>query len=138
MAWVKVTWKAEPDPHDYPAAASYLSLIATSAQVRDLIEQLKAAPVGHYKAKDMLRASGLALLAPDNPHAATDLAKVTNAKALSPVLLVRGDVTRGIALQIADGYHRVCASYHLDENTDTPCRITDHPRRPDSPGQTTG
>ena len=134
----KVTWKAEPDSHDYPAAASYLSLIATSAQVRDLIEQLKTTPVGHYKAKDMLRASGLALLAPDNPHVAADLAEVTNAKALSPVLLVRGDLTRGIALQIADGYHRVCASYHLDENTDIPCRITDHPRRPDSPGQTTG
>jgi len=23
-------------------------------------------------------------------------------------------------LQIADGYHRVCASYHTDENTDIP------------------
>ena len=27
------------------------------------------------------------------------------------------------ALQIADGYHRVCASYHLDENTDIPFRM---------------
>jgi hypothetical protein len=23
-------------------------------------------------------------------------------------------------MQIADGYHRVCASYHTDENTDIP------------------
>ncbi len=58
----KVTWKAEPDAHDYPAAASYLSLVAPSAQISHLVEQLKAAPVEHHKAKDMLRASGLPLL----------------------------------------------------------------------------
>ena len=28
-----------------------------------------------------------------------------------------------VALQIADGYHRVCASYHTDENTDIPVKI---------------
>ena len=39
------------------------------------------------------------------------------------MLLVRGDLALGLALQIADGYHRVCASYHTDENTDIPCRI---------------
>jgi hypothetical protein len=33
----KMTWKTEPDPHDYPAAA-YLSLIATPDQVNDLID----------------------------------------------------------------------------------------------------
>ncbi len=44
-------------------------------------------------------------------------------KALSPVLLVRGELREDIALQIADGYHRVCASYHLDENTDIPFRM---------------
>jgi hypothetical protein len=25
----------------------------------------------------------------------------------------------------ADGYHRICASYHLDEDADIPCRIVD-------------
>jgi hypothetical protein len=29
--------------------------------------------------------------------------------------------------QIADGYHRVCASYHLNEDTEIPCRIADIP-----------
>lgn len=123
----KVTWKAEPETHDYPAAASYLSLIATTTQVNDLIEQLKAAPIEHYKAKDILRSARLRPLTQDNPHVAADLTKVKNNKALSPVLLTRGSLTHGIALQIADGYHRVCVSYHLDENTDIPCRITDHP-----------
>lgn len=128
----KVIWRAEPDAHDYPAPASYLSLVASSAQVSDLIEALKAATCRALQGpdKDMLRASGLALLTPDNRHVAADLAKVHNNKALSPVLLIRGDLTAGVALQIADGYHRVCASYHLDENTDIHCRIANHPGHP--------
>ena len=126
----KVSWKTEPDAHDYPAAASYLSLTALPALVDDLVRRLEDAPIAHYKAKDMLRASGLPLLARDNPHVAADLAKVEKGKPLSPVLLIRGDFPHGIALQIADGYHRVCASHHIDENTDIPCRIADHPPRP--------
>jgi hypothetical protein len=59
----------------------------------------------------------------DNPHVAADLRKIAAGKPLSPVLLVRGDLATGRAAQIADGYHRVCASYHTDENTDIPCRL---------------
>jgi hypothetical protein len=51
---------------------------------------------------------------------ASDLAKIKKGKQLSPILLVRGDYLAGQPLQIADGYHRVCASYHTDENTDIP------------------
>lgn len=119
----KVTWKTEPDEHDYPAAAAYLSLVATVGQVTGVVERLREAPVSHYKAKDILRASELPLLSPDNAHVAADLTKIRHGKALSPVLLVRGNAPRGIVLQVADGYHRVCASYHVDENTDIPCRI---------------
>ena len=36
---------------------------------------------------------------------------------------MRGDLNTDVALQIADGYHRVCASYYTDENTDIPVRI---------------
>ena len=118
-----VSWKAEPDAHDYPAAASYLSLLASSDRVDHLVDGLKSASLSYFKAKDMLRASRLTLLPVDNPHVAADLDKVHNGKALSPVLLVRGDLADGIPLQIADGYHRVCASYHTDENTDIPCRL---------------
>lgn len=123
MSDASVTWKSEPDEHDYPAAASYLALIAAPAQVDDLVKRLQCAALEHFKAKDMLRAAGLALLPVDNPHVASDLAKVHKGKPLSPVLIVRGDLASGVAAQIADGYHRVCASYHLDENTDIPCRI---------------
>jgi hypothetical protein len=46
-------------------------------------------------------------------------------KGLSAVLLVRGQLASEIPLTVADGYHRICASYHLDEDADIPCRIID-------------
>ena len=122
-----IVWKERPDEHDYPAAASYLSLVATSALVDTTLAALQAAPLSHFKAKDILRASGLTLLPADDQHVAKDIGKVTAGRRLSPVLLVRGALTRGFPLQIADGYHRVCASYHLGENTDIPCRIAELP-----------
>ena len=87
-----VSWKSVPDEHDYPAAASYLSLLVTGAELNDLIRRLKAADIGYFKAKDMLRASRLALLPVDNPHVASDLRKIKKGQSLSPVLLVRGDL----------------------------------------------
>ena len=74
----------------------------------------------HKKAKDILRAAQLNLLPNDNPHVVADLAKIKKGQALSPILLIRGDYATGVPLQIADGYHRVCASYYTDENTDIP------------------
>ena len=118
-----IVWKEQPDEHDYPAAASYLELLAEPDLVARTVKALQAAPIGHFKAKDILRASGLALLSADNQHVAKDTAKVAAGSRLSPVLLVRGSLTRGFPLLIADGYHRVCASYHLGENNDIPCRI---------------
>jgi hypothetical protein len=118
-----VLWGDEPDEHDYPAAADYLALLATSEQINEIVAALKQAPVVHKKAKDLLRASQLALLPEDNPHVCRDLKKIKKGTRLSPILAVRGDLNTGVAMQIADGYHRVCASYYTDENTDIPVRI---------------
>jgi len=125
----KVSWKSEPEEHDYPAATAYLSLIAVAAQTDDLVGRLRTAPVEYHKAKDILRAAGLPLLSQDDPHVASDLRKISQNTALSPVLLVRGDLSNGDPLQIADGYHRVCASYHINENTDIPCHLVDRADR---------
>ena len=129
----KEHWKLEPDEHDYPAAAKYLGLVMDDDAVDRTIGALKAAAVEHYLAKDLLRASRLALLPFDNAHVAADLKKVTREQKLSPVLLVRGSLSHDVALTIADGYHRVCASYHIDENARIPCRICDAPRAPARP-----
>jgi hypothetical protein len=121
----KMNWKEQPDDHDYPAAESYLSLIMPAAAARRVVRRLRAAPIEHWKAKDLLRASRLPVLLPDNVHVAKDLKKVRAGSKLSPVLLVRGRFAEDVPLVIADGYHRICASYHLDEDTDIPCRMSD-------------
>jgi len=118
-----VAWKQQPDEHDYPAAAAYLSLLTDAGTIKKIEAALQGAPLAFGKAKDILRASRLAILPVDNQHVAADVAKVRNGKSLSPVLLVRGDLRHDIALQIADGYHRICASYHLAENTNIPYRM---------------
>jgi hypothetical protein len=123
-------WKDEPEQHDYPAASDFLSLLLDPSVASVVVAGLQPAPVEHRKAKDLLRASGLALLGPENHHVARDLDKVHGGVELSPVLLVRGDLRAGRPLVVADGYHRICASYYLDENTDIPCKIADLPSSP--------
>ena len=54
-----------------------------------------------------------------------DMKKVARGKPLSPVLLVRGRANE--ALIVGDGYHRICASYHLDEDIEISCRMVDSP-----------
>jgi len=112
-------WKEEPEEQDFPAAATYLSLLLERGEAHKLAKALeRQTSIEHYKVKDILRASSLALLAADDPEVAKDLAKVLGGVKLSPVLLVRG-----VPLWVADGYHRICASYHLSENTEVPCRV---------------
>jgi len=125
-AAARENWKDEPDDHDYPAAEDYLSLLMPPVGAKRVVRRLRAAPLVRRKAKDLLRASRLPVLPPDNLHVARDLKKVRDGKGLSPVLLVRGQLASEVALTVADGYHRICASYHLDEDADIPCRIVDY------------
>jgi hypothetical protein len=119
---IVVLWKSAPQEHDYPAAESYLSLIASDEEVDTVVQAMRQSKkLQHFKAKDILRAARLPLLGTDNPHVSKDLAKIRHGDEISPILLVRGSITTSRALQIADGYHRVCACYHNDENTDIPC-----------------
>jgi hypothetical protein len=120
-------WKKVPDAHDYPAAADYLGLIMAPMLAEALVAELENVPLETHKAKDLLRGSQLPLLPATNFHVAKDLAKIEKGTKLSPVLVVRGDLTTGRPMTVADGYHRICASYHVDENADIPCRMGDLP-----------
>ena len=121
----KEHWMTDPQEHDFPAAATYLSLVLDPVSVELAVAALRQAPSEMRQAKDILRASRLELLPASDFHVALDLKKVKDGDKLSPVLLVRGILTQGVSLTIADGYHRVCASYHISENADIPCRIVD-------------
>ena len=116
-----VKWLPRPEKHDFQAAEDYLSLIMPAKRAAEYRKKLSAArnEIIYRKAKDILRASRLDLLGEDNKHVAADLRKAASGAPLSPILLLRGDDEH--PLIIADGYHRVCASYWIDVNTDIPC-----------------
>lgn len=116
-----IHWLAWPEPHDYPAAQAYLSLIYPEATASDYAEQLRTAPMSSFKAKDIFRASQLSLLGVSNSHVKKDQKKIEDGDALSPLLLVR-DAKLGKVI-VADGYHRLCAIYSFDEDALIPCKI---------------
>lgn len=121
----RVKWASDPQPHDFPAAAAFLALIADPATTVGLVARLRAASTVTHAAKDILRAAHLPLLPQDDPSVAKDLKRIRKHTLLSPVLLVRGTSDRGLPLVIADGYHRVCAAYQLNEDAQVPCRLAD-------------
>src|ERR1700748_1266008 len=122
-------WQKHPASEDYTAAREYLSLLFTEAEVRTIVEKLRRAPTVQHQGKDMLRASQTHLLNRDDPHVAADLKKIKKGKKLSPVLVVRGDAKNAVTLTIADGQHRICASWHWDENAPVACCIASLPGR---------
>jgi hypothetical protein len=117
----KNKWRHEPDKHDYPAARSYLSLLYDEATVSKQVQALEKAPMTSFKAKDIFRASNLPLLGVNNSHVRQNQKKLAAGKKLSPLLLGR-DSAHGKVI-IADGYHRMCAMYTLDEDASVPCKI---------------
>jgi hypothetical protein len=118
---VEIQWLGEPEEHNYPAAKSYLGLLFDEPTADVFVAKLKPAPISHFKAKDIFRASGLSLLGISNAHVEKDQQKIVSGRALSPLLLVR-DAAHG-KLIIADGYHRLCAIYSYDEDAVVPCKI---------------
>ena len=117
----KIKWLSEPEKQDYVAATSYLSLIFDETQTKLFVDELEKTKVVEYKAKDIFRASSLSLLGISNKHVQRDLMKIESGIKLSPILLTRNSINSKVI--IADGYHRLCAVYSLDEDALIPCKI---------------
>ena len=118
---IDVRWLRGPEAHDYPAAASYLGLLYDQRTVANLVTRLRKTRMSAFKSKDIFRASGLSLLGVSNARVESDRKKIAAQKGLSPILLVR-DPVHGKVI-VADGYHRLCAVFSMDENALIPCKI---------------
>ncbi len=114
-------WLPDVEEQDYPAARSYLNLVYPTGRADKLVAKLKTAKLKTFKAKDIFRASRLSLLGVSNSHVERDKKKIMKRKPLSPLLLVRDANTGNVV--IADGYHRLCAVYSVDEDAVIPCKI---------------
>ncbi len=112
-------WLKKPKEHDFPAATDYLELLFSIEESKTFTDNLRKAITIVKKAKDVLRASSLPLLPKENIHVKQNLKKVKKGGKLSPVLLVK----KNYKLVIADGYHRICATYYLSEDLEIPCRL---------------
>lgn len=118
---IAIKWLDAPESHDYPAALSYLSLLFDLRTARAYVARLRRAPGTAFKAKDLFRASALSLLGVSNSHVERDRRKIRSGKELSPLLLVRNAANARVI--VADGYHRMCAVYSINEDAVIPCKI---------------
>jgi hypothetical protein len=57
-----IKWLNKPQKHDFPAVASYLSLIMEIPAAKNTTEKLKKAEMTEFAGKDIFRSSGLSLL----------------------------------------------------------------------------
>ncbi|MBS0419480.1 MAG: hypothetical protein JSR66_17350 [Proteobacteria bacterium] len=117
MAKRAAEWSARPGEDALNGALRYLSLQFSATQALKLVTKARRTARTEHVAKDILRACQLPLLATDEYHVAENLKKIRKGKAMAPLILVRGDLTAGRSLVVADGYHRLCAACHADEDT---------------------
>lgn len=122
----KPAWKKHPEQADYAAATDFLSLLFRKSDAQSLVRALRRAPITQRSAKDLLRASGLPLLPSNETSVKQDLKKIARGKPMSPVLLICGDMTNGLPLIVADGYHRICAVCHYDEFSPVAIQIVEN------------
>jgi hypothetical protein len=117
----KIKWREAPQKQDYDGAESYLSLQFEPEAAKKIVQNLRAADTSEFAAKDIFRASELPLLPDRDSHVEKDRAKIIMGEEITAILLVRGKNNGKII--IADGYHRLCAVYMLDEDATIPCKI---------------
>lgn len=116
-----IKWGDRVAPEDFDSACRFLKLVFRPEDSDDLTDSLKKAPIQKFPAKDVLRAAEQEPPSKKDPDVAKQLKKIDRGAALSPVLLVR--IPGQAKLLIADGYHRICAAYLLDEEELVPCKI---------------
>jgi hypothetical protein len=118
---VQVKWLGKPTHGDYVSAETYLQLLYGPKKARKWAAALEDAEIAKFAAKDVLRASAT----PISEVQAFDWVKqqqaIAQGKQLAPILLVRRD--NGGHLIIADGFHRLCAVFCVDQEALVPCKI---------------
>ncbi len=116
MAKDTAEWAPRPGNTEFDGALRYLSLQFSESVARRLVAKARRTARSEHVAKDILRACQLPLLPKDERHVADNLKKIRKGKPMAPVILVRGDLMSGRSLVVADGYHRMCAACHADED----------------------
>lgn len=115
----ELAWLEDVEDKDFDAAYDYLSLRFDAATASRIVKDMRHAKLERRRANDILRACGRDPLPLDDPGVRRTLTKIMRGKPLSPILVASAHVGG----DIADGYHRVSAVYHLDPFESVPLRI---------------
>ncbi len=115
----EIKWAPKVTKKDIAAAKEYLKLVLNTKAVDAAAEKLEKHRdvIEQFKAKDVLRASQTQLLPETNEDVRAEFVKILKEIPLVPVLLVR----KNDKLFIADGYHRTCAAYYLNKDSEVHC-----------------
>lgn len=115
----EIKWNPSASKKDIAAAKQYLTLVFNPKDVAAAIAKLskRRTHIEQFKAKDILRAAETQLLPETNEDVRAEFLKIVKRIPFVPIILVR----KGHKLFIADGYHRTCAAYYLDKNTEVHC-----------------
>jgi len=110
-------WKERPEKHDYPAAQDYLTLVLEEGTARKIVGgAAKGADFAPKGQGSVARQPPWRYCRADNPHVAgRSQRRSREANRSRRFFWLRGDAKMDVPLQVADGYHRICASWYRDE-----------------------
>ncbi len=114
-----IEWEKKVSKKDLADAEQYLRLIFEPKDVTRAMEKFEKqrARIEKFKVRDILRASDNELKPETNEDVKKQFVKMFEGEALVPILIVR----KNQKLFIADGYHRMCAAYYLNEDAEMHC-----------------
>lgn len=118
---IKIAWSRDPDKKDYPAAERYLSLIFAPKEAAEITARLRKAPVTQQVARDVLRAAVSSMIGISESDEERD--RILAGQEVSPLLLVSHTATGRVI--VADGFHRLCTVFKIDQTSMVPCKIVD-------------
>ena len=113
---MKLEWEKQLKKKDLDPIEQYLRLIFEPKDVRSAISEFekKRTTIEKFMARDIFRASQNELLPESDENVRQQLAKMFEGESLVPIALVR----KNQKLFIADGFHRMCAAYYLDKESE--------------------
>lgn len=116
---IKIAWLNGPEKKDYQAAEAYLALLLAPEIASQLVRRLRKASISQHPARDILRAAGVSLLGVSDSD--EERKKILSGEKVAPLLLVRNPQVGKVV--VADGYHRLCTIYGIDQEASIPCKI---------------
>lgn len=117
----KPMWSKDVADHDYEAAVAYLGLLFKPKKAGRLSAKMRKAEISEFLAKDILRASDISLSYIKAFDWTKQQEEIEHQDPMSPILIVRQ--CKGRPLLIADGFHRLCATFVADQEVKVPCKI---------------